>query len=91
MKSSPSDPSDRFISLDATPDGRDVLIKQLLIKSPSLRQRLMELGLNVETIVRKRTVSGGVICEIGRARFALGQKVCRQIKVELTPAVAESH
>ncbi len=86
----PSCQLDRLISLDATPDGRDVVIKELLIKSPSLRQRLMELGLNVEAIVRKRTVSGGVICEIGRSRFALGQKVCRQIKVEPTSVADQS-
>jgi Fe2+ transport system protein FeoA len=69
--------------LDAIPDGRHGIICQLHCKSAALRQRLMELGLNVKAVVRKRSVAGGVICEIGHARFALGRKVCRQIEVVL--------
>ena len=71
------------MSLDSTPDGQEVVIHKLHCHSASLRQRLMELGLNVKTVVRKRSVAGGVICEIGQARFALGRKVCRQIEVAL--------
>lgn len=74
-----------LISLDALPDGQRVIIKQIHCKSASLRQRLMELGLTIETVVSKRTVAGGVICEIGHSRFALGHKVCRQI--EAVPAI----
>lgn len=72
-----------LISLDAMPDGCRVVVKQIHCQSASLRQRLMELGLNVETIIRKRNVAGGVICEIGHSRFALGHKVCRQIEATL--------
>jgi Fe2+ transport system protein FeoA len=74
---------EKLISLDAIPDDCDVVIRRLRCKSASLRQRLMELGLNVKTVVRKRSVAGGVICEIGHSRFALGRKVCRQIEVAL--------
>lgn len=72
-----------LISLDALPDGHKLVIKKIHCTSASLRQRLMELGLNVETVIRKRSAAGGVICEIGHSRFALGRKVCRQIEAAL--------
>ncbi len=71
-------------SLDAVPDGLQVSVRQIHCKSSSLRQRLMELGLTVGSVVRKHTVAGGVICEIGYSRFALGRRVCRQIEAVLS-------
>lgn len=86
LRISESKDSSQRCFLDAIPDGHCGIICKLHCKSAALRQRLMELGLNVKTVIRKRSVAGGVICEIGHARFALGHKVCRQIEVILAGA-----
>ncbi len=68
-------------SLHSVPDGQEVAIHRIAGESHSLRQRLMELGLTAKAIVQKRSAAGGVIVTIGRARFAFGRKISRQIEV----------
>jgi Fe2+ transport system protein FeoA len=70
--------------------GVAVRIKQLCA-APELQNRLREIGLGEDQIIRLLTSQTNFICQVCNARLAISQQLARLILVEpLRPALAEA-
>ena len=69
--------------------GVSVRIKQLCA-SPEVQNRLRELGLGEDQIIRLLTSHTNLICQVCDSRLAISEQLARMIMVEpvLAPAVA---
>lgn len=67
--------------------GVRVRIKRLCA-APEVQQRLRELGLGEEQVIRLLTSQTSFICQVCNARLAISEKIARLILVEPVPAVA---
>ncbi len=69
--------------------GVAVRIKQLCA-APELQNRLREIGLGEDQIIRLLTSQTNFICQVCNARLAISQQLAQLILVEpLRPALAE--
>ncbi len=66
--------------------GVRVRIKRLCA-APEVQQRLRELGLGEEQVIRLLTSQTSFICQVCNARLAISEKIARLILVEPVPAL----
>jgi Fe2+ transport system protein FeoA len=69
--------------------GVAVRIKRLCA-APEVQERLREIGLCEEQVIRLLTSHTNFICQVCNARLAISEKLARLIMVELLPAPASS-
>ncbi|MBE0542440.1 MAG: ferrous iron transport protein A [Verrucomicrobia bacterium] len=67
--------------------GVAVRIKRLCA-APEVQERLREIGLCEEQVIRLLTSHTNFICQVCNARLAISEKLARLIMVELLPAPA---
>lgn len=71
--------------LSRVQSGVSVRIKQLCA-APEMQNRLRELGLCEDQIVRLVTSRNNFICQVCNARFAISEQLAQMILVEPIPA-----
>ena len=86
-----AEPRCELCPLSRVKAGVAVRIKQLCA-APELQNRLRELGLGEEQIIKLLTSQTNFICQVCNARLAISQQLAQLILVEpLRPAYARVH
>ncbi len=80
-QNSPSEAAPTLCSLSRVKTGMVVRVKRL-IAAPETCQRLRELGLNEESIIRLIARQATLICQVRNARLAFSETLARSILVE---------
>lgn len=84
-----AEPNCEVCPLSRVRAGVAVRIKQLCA-APELQNRLREIGLGEDQIIRLLTSQTNFICQVCNARLAISQQLAQLILVEpLRPALAE--